>query len=173
MLAVLGLAFLSTLKFLVVMVPAFAAGVVGAEFIVALGWVGKIAWITRPLTRIGCLHPECGASFLTAFLSPFAGNAMLVRHHEAGLIDRKELVIAAIANTFPGIVMHWRSMLPMAVPLIGIWAFVYYGLLVLVGLIKTLIALLLGPADSEAKPCNRWQCPPKYRPYRDAVAGNF
>ncbi len=144
MLAILGSAFLSTLKFLAAMVPVFAAGVIGAEFIVALGWVNKIAWITRPLTRLGHLKPECGASFLTAFLSPAAGNAMLVQHFDAGLIDKRQLVIAAIANTFPGIVMHWRSMLPMAIPLIGVWAVVYYLLLVLVGFIKTIIALLMG-----------------------------
>ncbi|WDP85776.1 MAG: hypothetical protein HUN05_12065 [Desulfobacter sp.] len=137
MVDLLGAAALSTLKFLVAMVPVFSAGVIGAEFIVALGWVNKIAWITRPLTRLGHLKPECGASFLTAFLSPSAGNAMLVRHHEAGRITREELIIAAI-------VMHWRTMLPMAIPFIGIYAFVYYGLLVLTGLLKTIAALLAG-----------------------------
>ncbi|WP_320045557.1 hypothetical protein [uncultured Desulfobacter sp.] len=144
MIAVLAAAALSTVKFLVAMVPVFSVGVIVAEFIVALGWVNKIAWITRPLTRIGHLKPECGASFLTAFLSPSAGNAMLVRHHEAGLITRKELIIAAIVNTFPGIVMHWRTVLPIAIPLIGIYAFIYYGFLVLVGLLKTIAALFAG-----------------------------
>jgi len=144
MIAVLAAAALSTLKFLVAIVPVFSVGVIVAEFIVALGWMNKIAWITRPLTRIGHLKPECGASFLTAFLSPSAGNAMLVRHHEAGRITRKELIIAAIVNTFPGIVMHWRTVLPIAIPLIGIYAFVYYGFLVLVGGLKTIAALLAG-----------------------------
>ena len=144
MFTILVAAFFSTLKFLASMIPVFAAGVVAAEYIVALGWVNKIAWVTRPLTRMGNLRSECGASFLTAFLSPAAGNAMLVQNFEAGLIERRQLVIGAIVNTFPGIVMHWRTMLPIAVPLIGVSAFVYYGLLVLVGLIKTLIALLLG-----------------------------
>lgn len=138
MVAVLGAAALSTLMFLVTMVPVFSLGVIVAEFIVALGWMNKIAWITQPLTRLGHLKPECGASFLTAFLSPSAGNAMLVRHHEAGRITRKELIIAAIVNTFPGIVMHWRTVLPVAIPLIGIYAFVYYGFLLLVGLLKTI-----------------------------------
>jgi hypothetical protein len=144
MVFILGAAFISTLKFLAAMLPVFATGVVAAEFIVALGWVNKMAWVTRPLTRLGNLKPECGASFLTAFLSPAAGNAMLVQNFEAGLICRRELVIGAIVNTFPGIVMHWRTMLPIAIPLIGLSAFVYYGLLVLVGFIKTVLALLMG-----------------------------
>jgi hypothetical protein len=131
-------------KCLATMIPVFFAGVVAAEVLVALGWIDRIAWITRPLTALGRLRKECGASFLTAFFSPAAGNAMLVRHHAAGLIDRRELLIAAMVNTFPGIVMHWRTMLPVALPLIGVWALVYYGLLVLVGLIKTMLALLAG-----------------------------
>lgn len=142
-------------KFLATMIPVFFAGVVVAEVLVALGWIDRIAWITRPLTSLGHLKKECGASFLTAFFSPAAGNAMLVRHHAAGLIDRRELLIAAMVNTFPGIVMHWRTMLPMALPLIGVWALVYYGLLVLAGLIKTMLALLVGrfvlkPVDAHA-----------------------
>ncbi|GBC63479.1 nucleoside recognition protein [Desulfonema ishimotonii] len=131
-------------RFLASMIPIFFAGVVVAEVLVALGWIDRIAWITRPLTSLGHLKKECGTSFLTAFFSPAAGNAMLVRHHEAGLIDRRELLIAAMVNTFPGIVMHWRTMLPMALPLIGVWALVYYGFLVLVGFIKTMVALLVG-----------------------------
>ena len=144
MLLILGSTLVSTMKFLCTMLPVFVAGVVAAEFIVALGWVNKIAWITRPLTALGHLKPECGTSFLTAFLSPAAGNAMLVRHHESGLIDRRELLVSAIVNTFPGIVMHWRTMLPIVIPLIGISGLVYYGLLVLVGFIKTIIALFMG-----------------------------
>ncbi|MBU2480662.1 MAG: hypothetical protein KJ760_06210, partial [Proteobacteria bacterium] len=126
------------------MLPVFVAGVVVAEFIVALGWVNKIAWITRPLIVFGHLKPECGTSFLTAFLSPAAGNAMLVRHYETGLINRRELLVSAVVNTFPGIMMHWRTMLPIALPLIGISGLVYYGLLVLIGFIKTVIALFIG-----------------------------
>lgn len=135
---------ISSLKFLATMLPIFAVGVVVAEFLVALGWINRITWITRPLTSLGHLKKECGASFLTAFLSPAAGNSMLVRYHDAGVIGRREIVIAAIVNTFPGIVMHWRTMLPVALPLIGVFGLIYYGLLVLVGLIKTVLALLFG-----------------------------
>ncbi|BBO91304.1 hypothetical protein [Desulfosarcina ovata] len=135
---------ISSAKFLAAMIPVFAVGVIVAEFLVALGWIHRIAWITRPLTAFGHLKQECGASFITAFLSPAAGNGMLVRYHEAGRIGSRELLIAAIVNTFPGIVMHWRTMLPMAIPLIGGWGLVYYGFLVLVGFIKTMLALLMG-----------------------------
>lgn len=141
---VLTSSLVSSLKFLAVVLPTLAAGVIVAEALVALGWINRIIWMTRPLTSLGRLKKECGASFLTAFLSPAAANSMLVRYHDAGIIGRRELLIAAIVNTFPGIVMHWRTMLPVAIPLIGVFGLIYYGLLVLVGLIKTMLALLVG-----------------------------
>ena len=141
---VLTSSLISSLKFLAVVLPVLAAGVIVADFLVTLGWINRITWITRPLTSLGRLKKECGASFLTAFLSPAAANSMLVRYHDAGIIGRRELLIAAIVNTFPGIVMHWRTMLPVAIPLIGVFGLIYYGLLVLVGLVKTMLALLVG-----------------------------
>jgi len=147
---ILTASLISSVKFLATMLPIFVAGVIAAELLVALGWINRIARITRPLTSLGHLQKECGASFLTAFLSPAAGNAMLVQYHESGLIGRRELLISAIVNTFPGIVMHWRTMLPVALPLIGVSGLIYYGLLVLVCLIKTLVALLAGRFFLEA-----------------------
>lgn len=137
-------ALMSSIRFLVTVLPVFAVGVIAAESLITLGWINRMTWMTRPLTKLGNLKMECGASFLTAFLSPAAGNSMLMRYYEAGLIERKELFIAAVVNTFPGIVMHWRTMLPVALPLIGVFGLVYYGLLVLVGLTKTILALLMG-----------------------------
>lgn len=158
-------AFLSSLKFLATVLPVFAAGVVAAEFLVGLGWIDRIAWLARPLTALGHLKQECGVSFLTAFLSPAAGNSMLVRHHEAGRISRRELLIAAVVNTFPGIVMHWRTMLPVALPLIGVFALLYYGLLILVGLVKTVLALLAGRILLRAETTSRVApLPEEHRP---------
>jgi len=151
MFSVLTSALASSLRFLATLIPIFAVGVIVAEFLIELGWIDRIVWLARPITALGRLRPECGASFLTAFVSPAAGNSMLVRYHDAGLIGKRELLIAAIVNTFPGIVMHWRTMLPVALPLIGVFGLVYYGLLVLVGLIKTGLALLMGRFFLEAK----------------------
>ena len=176
MFPVITSALASSLKFLATVIPIFAVGIVAAEFLVELGWVDRIGWLARPLTALGHLKPECGVSFLTAFVSPAAGNSMLVRYHDAGRIGRRELLIAAIANTFPGIVMHWRTMLPVALPLIGPFGLAYYGFLVLVGLIKTGLALLMGrfllkagdPGASEDRPEDV-----RARPrFRDALANS-
>lgn len=142
----------SSWRFLGPFVPMLAAGIIAAEVLVALGWMRRLAWLGRPLTALGHLPDECAVSFVTAFMSPAAANAMLVRHHQNGIIDRRALIATAIVNTFPGVILHWRTVLPAALPLIGRWGLVYYGLLVLVGLLKTVVValttrLLLAPPD--------------------------
>ena len=94
------------------MVPMMIIGVFIAEVLVALNIAGKIASLSRPLTSFACLSEECGTSFLMAFVSPPAANAMLLDYHTKEIISQKELIIAATMNSFPTVVMHWRYLLP-------------------------------------------------------------
>ena len=126
------------------MVPMMVIGVFLAELLVALKIAGRIAAISRPLTSFACLREECGTSFLMAFVSPPAANAMLVDYHAREIITRRELVIAAIMNSFPTVVMHWRYLLPVYIPLLGIPGLIYFGLLMLVGLAKTAVIMVTG-----------------------------
>ncbi|RXE56258.1 nucleoside recognition protein [Methanoculleus taiwanensis] len=126
------------------MVPMMVIGVFLAELLVALKVAGRIAAISRPLTAFACLREECGTSFLMAFVSPPAANAMLVDYHAKEIITRRELVIAAIMNSFPTVVMHWRYLLPVYIPLLGIPGLIYFGLLMLVGLAKTVVVMVAG-----------------------------
>ena len=102
------------------MVPMMVAGVFLAEVLVALNITGRIATLSRPLTSFACLNEECGTSFLMAFVSPPAANAMLMDYHAKAIIGRKELIIAATMNSFPTVVMHWRYLLPVYIPLLGV-----------------------------------------------------
>ena len=126
------------------MVPMMIIGVFIAEVLVALNIAGKIASLSRPLTSFACLSEECGTSFLMAFVSPPAANAMLLDYHTKEIISQKELIIAATMNSFPTVVMHWRYLLPVYVPLLGIPGLIYFGLLMLAGLVKTLVVMLIG-----------------------------
>lgn len=126
------------------MVPMMIAGVFLAEVLVALNIAGRIAALSRPLTSFACLREECGTSFLMAFVSPPAASAMLVDFHEKEIISRKELIIAAVMNSFPTVVMHWRYLLPVYIPLLGIPGLIYFGLLLLVGLAKTAFIMVIG-----------------------------
>ncbi len=126
------------------MIPMMVVGVFLAELLVALKVAGRIAALSRPLTSFACLREECGTSFLMAFVSPPAANAMLVDYHSRQIITRRELVIAAVMNSFPTVVMHWRYLLPVYIPLLGIPGLIYFGLLMLVGLAKTAIIMVTG-----------------------------
>jgi hypothetical protein len=134
-------------------VPMMIVGVFLAEVLVALNIAGRIAALSRPLTSFARLNEECGTSFLMAFISPAAANAMLVDYHAKEIISRKELVIAATMNSFPTVVMHWRYLLPVYIPLLGLPGLIYFGLLMLVGLAKTVIVMGVGRTIFDPPSC--------------------
>lgn len=119
-------------------------GVVLVNLIDILGYMKRLSRLARPLISIGHLHPESGLSFITAFASPTAANTMLMELYRKGVISKRELFIASMANSFPAIIMHWRSMLPVLIPLLGPVGLTYFFLLVFVGFIKTALVLMIG-----------------------------
>jgi len=140
-----------SLGFLAHTLPFMIVGVIFAEFIIALNIVDKISFLARPLTRFAHLSEECGASFMTAFISPTSANAMLAAFYSEGRIEKKELFIASMMISFPAIVMHWRPMLPVLLPLLGWVGAFYFCMLVIVGLLKTLLIMLAGRILLEEK----------------------
>ena len=133
-----------SLWFLAKTLPFMVIGVIFAELIVALKVVDKIAFVARPITNFAHLRDECGASFLTAFASATSANAMLAAFYKDKMIEKRELFIASMMTSFPAIVMHWRPMLPVLIPLLGVVGIIYFGMLTLVGLIKTILIMTAG-----------------------------
>lgn len=125
-------------------IPMMVAGVYIAELIIAMNAADRISRISRPITSFANLHGECGTAFMMAFVSPKAANAMLMKFHTSGVISRREMVIAALMNSFPNVMMHWRYLLPVYIPLLGLTGLVYFLILVLVGFVKTLLIMLAG-----------------------------
>ncbi|AKB29071.1 putative cobalt transporter in sulfate-reducing delta-proteobacteria [Methanosarcina siciliae T4/M] len=124
--------------------PSIIIGVVLAELLVSLGWFYKFDFLVRPITNYAHLRKECGVGFLTAFASTSSANASLKSMYDGGIIKEDELIIASVLNSFPAIVMHWKTLLPILVPLLGTTGIIYVGLITLVGFIKTLIVLIVG-----------------------------
>ncbi|MGB9940168.1 nucleoside recognition domain-containing protein [Methanosarcina sp.] len=124
--------------------PSIILGVILAELLVSLGWFYKFDFLVSPITNYAHLRKECGVGFLTAFASTSSANASLKSMYDRGMIKESELVIASVLNSFPAIVMHWRTLLPILVPLLGTTGIIYVGLITLVGLVKTLIVLIAG-----------------------------
>jgi hypothetical protein len=131
-------------KFLLTVIPLFVFGVVLAQLFVEQGWLEKLSWLARPVMRFGHLHPESAGTFIVAIISPTTAHSMLAKYHQEQRISRCELIISAIVNALPGYVAQGRSVLPVLVPLIGSLGFIYYGLVLLADLVKSIILLAIG-----------------------------
>lgn len=142
--AVLFSATKESAHFLRATVPFIILGVVVAEFIVAMKLMDKFVFLARPITSFAHLSEECGVSFITAFVSPLSANSMLIAFYSNGIITKQEMFIASMMSSFPAIIMHWRAMLPVLIPLLGFTGLLYFLILVLVGLLKTLLVMTFG-----------------------------
>lgn len=125
-------------------VPMMALGVFIAELIISFDITDRLSRFSKPITDYANLHHDCGISFMMAFVSPKAANAMLVKYEREGIISHKEMVLAALMNSFPNIVMHWRYLLPVYIPLLGLTGLVYFLILTFVGFVKTFILIIAG-----------------------------
>jgi hypothetical protein len=173
---------LATGRFLLAVVPLFVLGVVLAQLFVELHWLDKLSWLARPLTRFGHLHPECAGAFVVAVISPTAGHSMLARYLAEKRISRSELIIAAILNALPGYIAQGRSVLPVTFPLIGVFGLLFYGLVLLTDLVKSLLLLAVGCVilpkrefhDIDTQAASRMQHPGLRQAFRNALrsAGN-
>lgn len=155
---------ISASKYLSIMIPSMILGVIGVNLVVSLGFVEKLSFIARPVVSLGHLRDECGLSFITAFGSPTAANSMLVELYNKGNIEKRELFIASLANSFPAIIMHWRAMLPILIPLLGMTGLAYFGILVVVGLVKTAFVLSVGRLMLPKRNHECMEVAPKVRP---------
>jgi hypothetical protein len=104
----------------------------------------RIAFVARPITRFSHLSDATGASFMMAFFSAASANSMLAGYYHDGVIEKRELFVASLVNSFPATTMHWRSLLPVLIPLLGFTGLAYFGLLMLVGLLKTALVMAAG-----------------------------
>ncbi|MDL1956453.1 MAG: nucleoside recognition protein [Candidatus Desulfofervidus auxilii] len=135
--------FFIAIKYLSFILPSMIIGVILVNFLIALGILNRLTWIIKPFMKISHLRSECALSFITAFASPTAANTMLMEFFQKGKINKKELFIASLSNSFPAILMHGRTMLPIIIPLLGKVGLIYFGLLVLIGFLKTSLTLII------------------------------
>jgi len=118
-------------------------GLLVANFIEALNWTRKIAFIARPLTRFAHLSPVTGAAFSMAFFSGVAANTMLSEGFAKGEIRKKELVLANLFNSLPTYFLHLPTTFVITAPLIKGAAFTYIGLTLGAALLRTLSVSLI------------------------------
>jgi len=134
-------------------------GLLVANFIEALNWTRKIAFVARPLTRFAHLSPLTGAAFSMAFFSGVAANTMLSEGFAKGEIKKKELVLANLFNSLPTYFLHLPTTFVITAPLIRGAAFTYIGLTLGAAVLRTLTVSLIShfllPPGSEPVRANQ------------------
>lgn len=129
-------------EYLTRVLPPIVIGTLAMAILVEMGWVNKFGFLASPLMHFGHLRQEIGLSFITSFGSSTAGNSMIAKLHYDEHIDRKETIIATMVNSFPSSIVLSRDLLPIIVALLGTTGLIYLGIVVLIGFVKTLIALV-------------------------------
>ncbi|WMW22651.1 nucleoside recognition domain-containing protein [Methanolobus mangrovi] len=142
----------SSFDYLIKVIPPIVIGTIIMDILVEMGWVKKLGFLASPVMRFGNLREELGVSFLTSFGSSAAGNSMIAKLHDDNYIDRKETIIATMVNSFPSSIVLSRDLLPVVVVLLGTTGLIYLGIVVLIGFLKTLIALAAARVLLEPKP---------------------
>ncbi|HUV83610.1 MAG TPA: nucleoside recognition domain-containing protein [archaeon] len=134
----------SATNYLVKIIPPTVLGIFIMEWLVEAGWINKLGFITAPFMRFAHLREEVGVSFLASFGSPTAGNSMVAQMYNNKIIDKRETIIASLINSFPSTIVILRSLLPVIIVLLGTAGLIYLGVVVFVGLIRTVITLIAG-----------------------------
>ncbi len=119
-------------------------GLFVASLIENLNWSHKLAYLARPLIRIGKLSPITGASFAVAFFSGVSANTILAEAFDKKQIDQKELILANLFNSLPRFFLHLPTVFFITFPFIKLGALLYVGLTFSAALIQTLLVLLAG-----------------------------
>ncbi|WP_297069733.1 hypothetical protein [Thermococcus sp.] len=125
-------------------IPGLLVGMFIAELLIEKGIINKFSPIGKPFVKLSNLPEECALAFATAFLNTRAGNAMLIDFYREGRIDRRELYIASLMNAFPAMVRHWNSLIPILLATLGGLGLLYFGILVIIGLLQTTVFALIG-----------------------------
>lgn len=94
---------------------------------------------------------------------------MIAKLHDDNYIDRKETIIATMVNSFPSSIVLSRDLLPVVAVLLGSTGLIYLGIVVLIGFLKTLIALAAARVLLDPKPHGEIHANIKKIPFRQAV----
>ena len=89
------------------------------QIIEGLGWTDRLAIMARPFMHWGHLSHQMGATFTTAFFSGIASLSMLMSFHQEGSMNRKEITLAVLLNTFPSFFLHLPTTFFILLPLVG------------------------------------------------------
>jgi hypothetical protein len=144
---------IGTLNFALPVLITIFLGLFFAGFLVHLGVLRRISFLSRPLVAIAHLPEVCAASFMVSIGSTVAANGMIARFRQDDLIDDKEVFLCAMTNSIPAYVREiFTYQIPIVVPALGLIAGSLYALIFMVtALVKIIVIILLGRLLLEAR----------------------
>lgn len=110
-------------------------------------WVRWASFVARPLIKYSRLPDICGTAFLTAILSNNAANSMVSGAYHDKAITHREMLLSALANSFPTKVYHNLKVIYL-VPLLGTAGIIYFAVQFFSGLLRTFIVLTIARLSS-------------------------
>lgn len=117
-----------------------------SQILIEIGFIKRLEFIGRPLTRLANLPHQAGITFLASFGSVLAANTMLARLRQEKRINSRQTLLAALLNTTPVYLKEtFTYHIPVIIPLLGIKVGILYLMTFIVsGMIKTLFVIIYG-----------------------------
>lgn len=95
-------------------------GLAMADLLIRYNVMNKLAFLGKPLVRLCKLPKETGLALLAGIGATVAANTALVALYRQKIVNRKQLVIAAILNSVPTYIRQVFSRhIPVLIPLVG------------------------------------------------------
>ncbi|MGZ0655165.1 hypothetical protein ACWPKS_06115 [Coraliomargarita sp. W4R72] len=94
-------------------------GVLIGVLLEVTGCIKGLSRIARPILALGNFPAECAAAFVAAFGSTKTAHSMLASAYRGGEINRRELVLGAVANSLPTTLMHLKFFAPLMISALG------------------------------------------------------
>ncbi|MBQ7584882.1 MAG: hypothetical protein IJU40_01360 [Desulfovibrionaceae bacterium] len=117
-------------------------GIFVANLLEALNWIKFLSKFSQPLAAKANFGPQASSAFTLAFISPTQANALLSEGYANKDLSLRELILANLINGFPSYLVHLPTMLALTYPILGLKAWVYVGLNLLAGALRTLATLI-------------------------------
>ena len=147
-------------------------GLLAGHLIEALGWTRRLSRLASPLTKRAHLPAQAATAFAASFVSGITANAMLATAWREGRLDNRQLILANLLDAaLPAFFLHLPTTLLVAYALLGWLALVYFGLVLLAALLRTLAVVLAGRMLLPDPPAEAGSTPPKAAPWREVWPG--
>lgn len=117
-------------------------GVLIGVLLEVTGCIKGLSRIARPILALGNFPAECAAAFVAAFGSTKTAHSMLAAAHRGGVINRRELVLGAAANTLPTTLMHLKFFAPLMVSALGTVGLAYVIFVIALAVAVFLVAVI-------------------------------